>query len=440
MALALPPSGLPRPRDDRPGDVRSSPPAQLDGLLADAIRQGGSDIHLEPDPEGNWSVRLRVDGLLRPLDGYLAAGAGPLVLSRLKVLAGLDIAIRRRPQDGGFTHEAEGRSLRIRVSTLPVEGGEKAVLRILDPTSRPEGLDHLGFSPEDLGRVRGLIRGGRGVILTTGPTGSGKSSTLVAALGEVDTRGLNVVTLEDPVEYRIPRVQQVQLAPGSGLTFPVALRAVLRQDPDVIMVGEIRDRETAEIAMSAAITGHLVLSSLHTSDAVGAIPRLLHMGVPPHLVAGGLAGVVGQRLLRRRCPACGGTPIGCDRCVGGYRGRIGAFEVLVPGEALRDAILRSEGTPQLRALARRGGMRFMAEDARQKAAEGHTTLHEVSRVLHRDPGAAPPCPACGLDPPEGAISCPGCAAALVRVCTPCSLPLAPTWQWCPRCRRRAPPG
>jgi type IV pilus assembly protein PilB len=420
---------------------RRSTPEFLDALLSEAIARRASDLHLEPrDPEGGgatrWGVRLRVDGILRPLDGLLSAESAPLVLSRIKILAGLDIAIRRRPQDGGFTHLHAGRPLRIRVSALPVEGGEKMVLRILDPEHRPGSLDALGFTPHDLERVRGLLRGGRGVVLVVGPTGSGKSSTLAAALMEMNRTERSVVTLEDPVEVRVPGVQHLQLAPASGLTLPVAFRAVLRQDPDVILVGEIRDRETAEIAMAAAMTGHLVLSTLHASDAVGAIPRLLHMGVPPHLVAGGLSGVVAQRLLRTPCGSCrGAAPVGCEECEGGYRGRVGVFEVLVVGDALREAVVRDVGTPRLRELATRGGMRGMAEDARRKASEGRTTPHEIARVLHRDPGGVPPCSACGASPPEGALGCPGCGRALHPVCAPCGQVLDPSWRWCPGCRR-----
>lgn len=413
-----------------------SAPRLLETLLGEAIARRASDLHVEPSEEGTWGVRVRVDGVLRPLEGQFNPASAPLVVSRIKILAGLDIAVRRRPQDGGFTHDHGGRLLRIRVSTLPVEGGEKAVLRILDPASRPEGLDGLGFTSGDLARFRAMLRRGRGVILAVGPTGSGKSSTLVAALGDVDRERMSVVTLEDPVEVRIPHVQQVQLAPAAGLTLPAAFRSVLRQDPDVILVGEIRDRETAEIAMAAAMTGHLVLSSLHAADAASAIPRLLHMGVPAHLVSGGLAGVIAQRLLRRRCLDCGGAAAGCASCTEGYRGRIGIFEVLVMGDALREAIARGDGTPQIRALARASGMRRLSEDARRKAAEGHSTLHEVARVLHRDPGAAPPCPACGTDPPEDALGCPGCGASLRPVCAPCGVALEPNWRWCPHCRRQ----
>jgi type IV pilus assembly protein PilB len=250
----------------------------VERLLHEAIRTGASDLHVE-QAEGEVVVRARVDGILRRV-----AGVPPelrrLLLSRIKVLAGMDISVRRRPQDGGFQVEESGRRLSIRASTLPVEGGEKAVLRILDPSRVPAGLDELGFDAADLARLRELIRAGRGVVLAAGPTGSGKSSTLFGALAEVDRERLNVVTLEDPIEYRVTGVNQVQVSPRAGLTFPAALRSVLRQDPDVIMVGEVRDRETAEIAMAAAVTGHLVLSTIHTTDAPGGSRGCSRWGSP----------------------------------------------------------------------------------------------------------------------------------------------------------------
>ena len=242
-----------------PEDEGQAPLVRLvDLLLRTAIEGGASDLHVEQGA-GEVVVRERIDGILRRVT-ELPAAARTSLLARVKVMVGMDISVKRRPQDGGFPFSVGGRTLSIRVSTLPVEGGEKAVLRILDPRAAPTDLGELGFSPEDLLRIRRLVRGGQGVVLSTGPTGSGKSSTLFGALGELDRGQLNVVTLEDPIEYRLKGVSQVQVNPRSGLTFPSALRSVLRQDPDVIMVGEIRDRETAEIAMSAAITDHLVLS------------------------------------------------------------------------------------------------------------------------------------------------------------------------------------
>jgi type II secretory ATPase GspE/PulE/Tfp pilus assembly ATPase PilB-like protein len=406
----------------------------LDRLLREAIRSGASDLHVEQG-EAEVVIRVRIDGVLRRVTG-IEGGLRLALLSRIKVLAGLDIAVRRRPQDGGFPFLEGGRRLSIRVSTLPVEGWEKAVLRILDPSSVPKGLEALGLAGSDLIQLRNLIRGGRGVVLAAGPTGSGKSSTLFGALGEVDREGLNVVTLEDPIEYRMGGVNQVQVSPQAGLTFPAALRSVLRQDPDVIMVGEIRDGETAEIAMAAAVTGHLVLSTLHTNDAPGALTRLLQMGVPAHLVAAGLAGVVAQRLVRIRCAACGGQGSGCDQCLDGYRGRTGVFEILVMNDAPREEVVRGGGTEMYRRLARDHGMGSMPGDARRKVAEGLTTPHEVARVLQRDPGALPPCRSCGEELPSGARGCPLCGRLIHAECR-CGTPLRTGWRYCPSCLRRA---
>jgi type IV pilus assembly protein PilB len=415
---------------------RSAPVVRLvDHVLDRAVEERASDIHIE-ERAGDVRVRFRVDGLLREVL-ELPPGARRAVLSRIKVMAGMDISIRRRPQDGAIPLEREGRRLTLRVSTLPVEDGEKGVVRILDPRETPPDLGAIGLLAEDLKRVRALLRGNQGVILAAGPTGSGKSSTLHSALHEIDRERLNVVTLEDPVEWRIPGVSQVQVRPRAGLTFPVALRAVLRQDPDVVMVGEIRDRETAEIAMAAAVTGHLVLSTIHTVDAPGAVTRLLNMGVPPFLVAGGLAGVVAQRLVRRVCAACGGrSATGCGRCQDGYRGRTGVFQVLVMTDALRDEVVRGASTGRLRRLAAEAGMTTLAEDARRKVAEGVTTPHEVARVLQSEPGAALPCPGCGSPCPPDAAGCPSCGRPRGRTCG-CGTSLEAAWRYCPSCLRKA---
>ena len=428
--------GLPEPSEGAGTGAESSMGRLVNRLLERAIERGASDIHVEQGPEG-LIVRERIDGVLRRATD-IAPEARRSLLSRIKVVAGMDIAVRRRPQDGGFPFRHGDRALSLRVSTLPVEGGEKAVLRILDPSAVPGDLEGLGLGPADLRSLRGLLASGGGVILTAGPTGSGKSSTLFGALGELDRERLNVVTLEDPIEYRVEGVNQVQVHPRAGLTFPAALRAVLRQDPDVVMVGEIRDRETAEIAMAAAVTGHLVLSTIHTTDAPGGITRLLQMGVPAHLVAGGLAGIVAQRLLRRRCMGCGGRPTGCDECHEGYRGRTGVFQVLTMSERLRERVMAGAGTGELRRQAHEEGMGTMADDARRKVAEGVTTPHEVARVLHRDPGEGQPCPRCGTPVSHEAHGCPGCGTGLGRHCS-CGRRLHHAWRFCPECLRPRPP-
>jgi type IV pilus assembly protein PilB len=408
----------------------------VDLLLQRTVEGGASDLHVEQGVDG-VVVRERVDGILRSVT-ELPGAARAALLSRIKVLAGMDISVKRRPQDGGFQLTVSGRTLSVRVSTLPVEGGEKAVLRILDPHAVPSQLADLGFFPEDLARIRGLLEGGQGVILTAGPTGSGKSSTLFGALGELDRTALNVVTLEDPVEYRVQGVSQVQVNPRSGLTFPSALRSVLRQDPDVIMVGEIRDRETAEIAMSAAITGHLVLSTLHTIDAPSGITRLLQMGVPPHLLAGGLAGIIAQRLVRRVCPRCSGDARGCPSCRGGFRGRIGIFQVLRVNDGLREAIGGDMGESVVRRRAEEEGMRTLGDDARRKVEGGVTRESEVRRVLGGSSGGTIACERCGEGLPLEAAGCPACGWPCLRRCR-CGRALSASWRYCPACLRGAPP-
>lgn len=411
--------------------TRRAPVVRLvDRILRHAIDDGASDIHVE-ETGRDVRVRLRIDGRLhQTLD--LPAGARRAVLSRIKVLAGMDISVRRRAQDGRVAFPHEGRRLTLRVSTLPVNGGEKAVVRILDPDSAPRSLDVLGMSARDLDLLRTLLRRGEGVILAAGPTGSGKSTTLFAALSELDRESRNVVTVEDPVEYRLPGASQVQVERRAGLGFADALRAILRQDPDVVMVGEIRDRETAEIAMAAAVTGHLVLSTIHTTDAPGAVTRLLHMGVPPFLVAGGLAGVVAQRLVRKSCPVCRGR--GCEDCLDGLRGRTGLYQVLTVSDAMRDEISGGGSSARLRRLAAETGMKTLESDARRAVAAGFTTPHEVSRFLEAASSTGVPCPDCSTPVPFGALACPGCGRRRARRCL-CGTPLERGWRYCPECIR-----
>ena len=416
---------------------RAAPAVQLvDRILAEAVAVGASDVHLERIGEDLW-VRLRVDGVLRQAV-ELPKWSREAVLSRVKILGGMDISVKQLPQDGGFTYERTDRHFRVRVSTLPVDQGEKAVLRILDPGRAPADLEGVGLVEDDLAAVRGMIARRQGVILASGPTGSGKSTTLFGALGELDRRRQNIVTLEDPIEYRLDGINQVQVRPKAGLTFPVALRAVLRQDPDVVMVGEIRDRETAEIAMAAAVTGHLVLSTLHTIDAPGAIARLLNMGVPAYLVAGGLSGVIAQRLVRRACPACRGVGRACDHCEEGFRGRIGLFQVLVMTDRLRDQVNAGASTAALRELAVAAGMGSMEGDARRKLAEGLTTPHEVGRVIGRAAAAPHSCAGCGEEVPPACLGCPYCGAPRAPTCA-CDRELKPGWRFCPDCLRPATP-
>jgi type II secretory ATPase GspE/PulE/Tfp pilus assembly ATPase PilB-like protein len=346
----------------------------------------------------------------------------------------MDISVRRRAQDGRIALEHEGRRLTLRVNTLPVNGGEKAVVRILDGASAPRDLSALGIAPADLAALRRLVARGEGAILAAGPTGSGKSTTLFAALSEVDRETRNVVTIEDPVEYSLPGANQIQVDRRAGLGFPDALRAILRQDPDVVMVGEIRDRETAEIAMAAAVTGHLVLSTIHTTDAPGAITRLLNMGVPPFLVAGGLAGVVAQRLVRKRCIVCHGR--GCEECADGHRGRTGVYQVLTLSDVLRDEVSAGAGSATLRRLARETGMGTLASDARRAVASGLTTPHEAVRLIHAADDGGVPCASCGGTVPVSALACPSCGHRQGIRCS-CGEKLERGWRYCPWCVRPA---
>jgi type IV pilus assembly protein PilB len=415
--------------------AKAAPVVRLvDHLLGEAVTKGASDIHIEAQ-EGDLLVRYRLDGILRRAL-TLPTDIQEAVISRLKILAGMDISVKRKPQDGGMALRQEQRELNLRVSSLPVRNGEKVVIRILDPEKAPRSLEELGLGSRDLDRLRGLLAASQGVILAAGPTGSGKSSTLFAALVELDRNGRNLVTLEDPVEYRLAGANQVQMNPRAGLTFPAALRSVLRQDPDIIMVGEIRDRETAEIAMAAAVTGHLVLSTIHTVDAPGAITRLLNMGVPPYLLAGGLSGVVAQRLVRRLCSTCRGrTGTACEDCPDGYRGRTGVFQLLTMTDTLREGVVQGASLATLRRTAMEAGMGSLRDDALRKVAEGTTSPHEIGRILQGELGSAVPCSRCGAEVPAGSRGCPWCGAPRSLFCR-CDQEIRPGWRFCPACLRK----
>jgi len=384
-------------------DVEAAPVVRfVQTLLENAVRAGASDVHLEPD-EDTVRVRLRVDGFLRetltiPPETY------PAVLARLKIMANLNIAEHRVPQDGRTAVQVDGREVDVRVSVMPVVQGEKVALRLLDRAGLLLDKHRLGLSVTNLARFDELLRRPHGIILVTGPTGSGKTTTLYAMLQELNDPSKNIVTLEDPVEYRLKGINQTQVHPRAGLTFAAGLRAILRQDPDVIMVGEIRDLETAEIAVRAALTGHLVLSTLHTNDAPAVVTRLADMGIPHFLIAASLAGCIAQRLVRKVCAECAEgyeatpqekeilevapeTPMalrrgrGCPWCLNsGYRGRTGIFEILTVTEAVRQAIDRKATPDDLRELARREGMVDLFADGREKVLAGETTLAEVLRV------------------------------------------------------------
>ncbi|HET7187047.1 MAG TPA: GspE/PulE family protein, partial [Gemmatimonadaceae bacterium] len=358
-------------------DAGASVVRLVDQLLADGIRSGASDIHLEPEEQG-IAVRHRVDGVLRQAR-VLPRSVAPSLVSRIKILSGLDIADRLRPQDGRARVAVGGAVVDLRVSTLPASHGEKVVVRVLDGRAGLRTLDAIGFVDSDLRRIRSLLEQREGLLLVTGPTGSGKTTTLYAALREISARGVNVVTVEDPIEYRLPGIVQVQVHERAGLTFGAALRSIMRQDPDVILVGEIRDRETAEIAIQASLTGHLVLSTLHTNDAASAVTRLIDIGVAGYKIATAVKGVVAQRLVRRACRECGAA--GCPACDGvGYRGRVAIAEILVASPEFERRVASGAPTEAIADAARLAGCATLWESGMALVRAGDTTVEELRRV------------------------------------------------------------
>jgi general secretion pathway protein E len=378
----------------------------VNSLFSQAVKERSSDIHIEPF-ETSMMVRFRVDGVLkeivRPPKRFQAT-----ILSRVKIMAGLNIAEKRLPQDGRIRLKIAGKDIDVRVSSVPTTYGERIVMRLLDRSSVLRDLDSIGFSPRNYAVISQLITKSHGIILVTGPTGSGKTSTLYGCLAKINSPDLNILTIEDPVEYQLKGIGQVQVNAKIGLTFAGGLRSFLRQDPDVIMVGEIRDKETAEIAVQASLTGHLVMSTVHTNDAPGAVTRLVDMGVEPFLVASSLIGVLAQRLVRTICPKCveeyeptpeelRGISIdpskvktlkrgrGCSHCQGsGYRGRLGIYELMLIDDEVRKLILKNVDSGTLKAKAREKGMRTLLEDGADKVLAGITTCEEVSRVTQED--------------------------------------------------------
>ena len=358
----------------------------LNALLTQAAKDGASDIHIEPY-ERSSAVRFRVDGTLREVVQPNKALHAALI-SRLKIMAELDIAEKRLPQDGRISLRIGGRAIDVRVSTLPSAHGERAVLRLLDKGEARFTLESLGMSGDTLAKFQRLTQQPHGIVLVTGPTGSGKTTTLYAGLGQVDTSTTNVLTVEDPVEYELPGIGQTQVNPKIELSFARALRAILRQDPDVIMIGEIRDYETAQIAIQASLTGHLVLATLHTNDAPSAVTRLTDMGVEPFLLSSSLLGVLAQRLVRKLCVECRRRddkgrwhPVGCAACGNtGYKGRTGIYELMVADASVQGLIHNRAAESQLFVAAEKAGMRTMREDGERLVAEGVTSLEELLRV------------------------------------------------------------
>lgn len=380
----------------------------VDHMIAQAVTQRASDIHIETEESG-LVVRYRVDGVLKQTMTLPRAVAPPLV-SRVKIISGLDIADRLRPQDGRARVSVNGSRVDLRISTLPASHGEKVVIRVLDGRATPLALDGLGLTAHDFARVNQLANLREGIVLVTGPTGSGKTTTLYSALRVVQGRGVNIVTVEDPVEYKIPGIVQVQVNEKAGLTFAAALRSILRQDPDVVLIGEIRDRETATIATQASLTGHLVLSTLHTIDAATSVSRLLDIGIEPYKIAAALKGVIAQRLVRRLCSSCRAVtttpveeryrpwipagvelyrPVGCPECGGtGYRGRLGITEVIIADGELERAISLGESAERISEVARAAGMRTLWESGITHVLDGLTDLEELGRVIEV-PSAVP---------------------------------------------------
>ncbi len=358
----------------------------LNALLTQGVRDGASDIHIEPY-ERSSAVRFRVDGTLREVVRPNRALHAALI-SRLKIMAELDIAEKRLPQDGRISLRLGARAVDVRVSTLPGAHGERAVLRLLDKSTERFTLEALGMSGQVLEGFDRLVRQPHGIVLVTGPTGSGKTTTLYAALGRLDTATTNVLTVEDPIEYELPGIGQTQVNPRIDLSFAKALRAILRQDPDVIMIGEIRDVETAQIAIQASLTGHLVLATLHTNDAPSAVTRLVDMGVEPFLLSSSLLGVLAQRLVRQLCPHCRRQdadglwhPVGCDACGHtGYKGRTGVYELMTAGAEARALIHAAAAEADLRAQAQRDGMVPMRDDGERLVRAGVTSREELLRV------------------------------------------------------------
>jgi len=381
-------------------------------IIMKAIEERASDIHVEPEEE-TLRTRFRVDGMLHEISSppkHLQSA----IISRIKIMADLNIAERRVAQDGRFTIKMGGKEIDVRVSCVPTIYGENVVLRLLDPSSAAMSLKDLGFSKEVLEKFNKLIHRPHGIILVTGPTGSGKTTTLYAALNSINTVEKNIVTIEDPVEYKLEGIRQIQINPKVDLTFATGLRSILRQDPNIIMVGEMRDHDTAEIAVQAALTGHLVFSTLHTNDAPGAITRMIDMGVEPFLVSSSVIGVLAQRLVRTICPDCkeeykptseevkdiglsaqGPRPKarsikfyrgkGCPKCMdSGYKGRIGIYELMIPDEEIRKAVIAKASTDAIRKIARAGGLIALKEDGIQKIMAGLTSVAEVLRVTEED--------------------------------------------------------
>ena len=440
---------------DRPPAIRI-----VNAVISDALRHGASDVHIEPKNK-YVMVRYRIDDLLLdklhiPLNMHMA------IVSRIKVMSDLDISERRRPQDGRITVKSSSRMVDMRISTLPTINGEKIVLRILDKNAASKEIGDLGFLPKDLAIVSQFIERPQGLILATGPTGSGKTTTLYSLLRKGAKITKNFTTIEDPVEYHMSMAEQVNVREKIGLTFSNVLRSILRQDPNVIMLGEIRDHETAEVAFHSALTGHLVLSTLHTNSSIASITRLRDMGLESYVIADAMVGIIAQRLVRQICPHCRTEerpdpetlrslkivnpdfPVfkgsGCDKCNNsGYKGRIGVYEIFAVDAEIKRMIHQGATEPELLHAARLTGMTTLLDDAVEKLKRGITTCEEILRVFGPQNTAEISCPHCDGLMEQRHRFCPYCGKELVRTCDDCNQLLARDWHHCPRCGKTLKP-
>ncbi len=433
----------------------------VDSIIIHGVDNGASDIHLEPQ-ERAVKLRIRVDGIMRETMQLPKWVQGP-VTSRIKLMTGMDITERRVSQDGRMRIRIGDKSVDMRVSTLPTQYGEKIVIRILDPKSSLLDLESIGLFKDDLDLIIDLIERPQGVVLVTGPTGSGKTSMLYAMIRRIKKEAINIVTIEDPIEYELNDVSQVAVNEKTGLTFSYTLRSVLRQDPDVIMVGEMRDTETAIIAYQASMTGHLVFSTLHTNDAVSSVIRLKNIGIPSYMIASALNGIVAQRLVRKICPNCkeeytpGDSELkraglvrrgkekffrgtGCKTCNNsGYSGRLGVFEVLKINSTLKNLISADAAEEKLVNAAKASGMRSLKDDGLRKAEAGLTTIEELARVVYlsrEDDHKEGVCPNCMKAVTTGVDQCPHCGQFILKNCRSCGKVRHPDWVICPFCSAR----
>ncbi len=454
----LPEESIEEEEEPSAEEFKDSPFVKMvDLIIKNAIRRGASDVHIEAQ-ENQVRVRNRIDGVLQD-SIKLPKWTQPIIISRIKVLGSMDISEKRLPQDGRIKVRSRNLSVDLRVSTLPTYYGEKAVIRILNKEEAFLTIEDLGFAPKSLVPIKTFIRQPQGMILFTGPTGSGKTSSLYACMRKIRSEEVNIISVEDPVEYELSGINQVQINEKVGLTFPFILRSILRQDPNVIMVGEIRDMETAEIALQASLTGHLVLSTLHTNDAPSAVTRLLDIGMPPYLIASSILGIIAQRLVRKICPDCKVEYVpdpdllarlclneeelpfkfyrgaGCSNCgQSGYKGRTIIEEVMIMGHKMRELIQASASIDTLREAAMATGMTTLGVSGLNKIEEGTTTLDEVLKAVHQKEELTSICPSCGRGVNLDFRDCPYCKKSLVPSCSSCGRIAQPGWVVCPYCR------